>query len=53
MEAVIIGKNLDEKTIAAAAEAAVINAMPIEKNGYKVPLFEGVMAGEFGKMAAG
>jgi xanthine dehydrogenase YagS FAD-binding subunit len=42
-EEAIIGTKLDDATIAKAAEATVAGAEPLEHNGYKVPLFEGVM----------
>ena len=45
-EAAIMGKRLDEATIANAAEAAVQDAMPLAKNGYKVPIFKGVLTEE-------
>jgi xanthine dehydrogenase YagS FAD-binding subunit len=37
-EAALLGKTLDEKSIAAAAEIALNGATPLAKNGYKVPL---------------
>jgi len=42
-EAVIVGTTLDAKTIEKAAAATVEGAEPLEQNGYKVPLFEGLM----------
>ncbi len=42
-EAVIVGTTLDAKTIDKAAAATVAGAEPLEQNGYKVPLFEGLM----------
>ncbi len=42
-EAVIVGTTLDAKTIEKAAAATVEDAEPLEQNGYKVPLFEGLM----------
>ncbi|MBD3334809.1 MAG: xanthine dehydrogenase family protein subunit M [Candidatus Eisenbacteria bacterium] len=46
VEEAIIGKELDDAAIAAAAEACVRGAQPLEQNGYKVPLFKGVMEEE-------
>ena len=43
VEAAITGKTLDEATIAAAAEAVVAGAEPLEKNAYKLPLFQGLI----------
>jgi xanthine dehydrogenase YagS FAD-binding subunit len=45
-EEVITGTTLDDATIAKAAAATVAGAEPLEHNGYKVPLFEGVMKEE-------
>jgi xanthine dehydrogenase YagS FAD-binding subunit len=45
-EEAIIGTKLDDATIAKAAEATVAGAEPLEHNGYKLPLFEGVMKEE-------
>jgi xanthine dehydrogenase YagS FAD-binding subunit len=42
-EAVIVGTTLDANTIDKAAAATVEGAEPLEQNGYKVPLFEGLM----------
>lgn len=53
VEQVITGAVLNEKTIAAAAEAAVREAEPLEKNEYKIPLFKAVVAQELTKIAAG
>jgi xanthine dehydrogenase YagS FAD-binding subunit len=44
VEKAIIGTELDNATIAAAARATVDGAEPLAKNGYKVELFEGLMA---------
>ena len=43
VEAAITGKKLDAVTIAAASKAAVEGAEPLAENGYKVPLFEGLV----------
>lgn len=45
-ERAITGKRLNADTIAAAAEAAVEGAEPLEHNGYKVALFRGVVTEE-------
>ncbi|MEJ2583115.1 MAG: hypothetical protein P8127_16025 [Acidobacteriota bacterium] len=42
-EEAIIGTTLDGATIDRAAEATVAGAEPMTHNGYKVPLFEGLM----------
>lgn len=52
VEHAVIGKALDPATIAAAAAAAVEGAEPLANNGYKVPLFRGMVAEELEKMAA-
>jgi xanthine dehydrogenase YagS FAD-binding subunit len=46
VEETIIGKRLDVETVAQAAEAAVKNAEPLEKNAYKIPLFRGIIEEE-------
>ena len=43
VEAAITGKKLNTATIATAAAAAVEGAEPLAKNGYKLPLFEGLL----------
>ncbi len=45
-EGAITGKALDGETASRAAEAAVKNAEPLEQNGYKIPLFRGVIEEE-------
>jgi xanthine dehydrogenase YagS FAD-binding subunit len=42
-EGAIVGTKLDDATIEKAAAAAVAGAEPLERNGYKVALFEGLM----------
>jgi xanthine dehydrogenase YagS FAD-binding subunit len=42
-EAAIVGTTLDNATIEKAAAATVAGAEPLEHNGYKVALFEGLM----------
>ena len=43
VERAITGKGLDDATIAKAAEAVVAGAEPLANNGYKVPLFQGLI----------
>lgn len=50
VEESIIGKRLDGETAAKAAEAAVKNAQPLKKNGYKVTLFQGMIEEELLKI---
>jgi xanthine dehydrogenase YagS FAD-binding subunit len=42
-EKAIVGKALDDATIAAAAAAAVKDATPLSRNEYKVPLVSGIL----------
>ena len=42
-EEAIVGSTLDAATIDKAAAATVEGAEPLEQNGYKIPLFEGLM----------
>ena len=42
-EEAIVGTTLDAATIDKAAAATVVGAQPLEQNGYKVALFEGLM----------
>jgi xanthine dehydrogenase YagS FAD-binding subunit len=42
-EKVLVGSRLDAATITRAAAAAVEGAMPLEQNGYKVPMLRGLM----------
>jgi len=51
VERAIIGKKLDSDTIAKAGEAAVLNAEPLEQNGYKIALLTAVVEEELSKMA--
>ncbi len=53
VEKAITGKVLTPDVITAAAEAAVAGAEPLEKNGYKVPLFKGVVTEELTAVAQG
>lgn len=51
LEKAITGKKLDEKTIAAAADAAMADAEPLSKNGYKIPLFKAMIKEELAVIA--
>ena len=51
VEAAIRGKTLDAKTLAAAVDAVVEGAQPLEKNAYKLPLFRGVITEELERIA--
>jgi xanthine dehydrogenase YagS FAD-binding subunit len=42
-ERAIVGKPLDHRSAAAAADAAVGNADPLEQNGYKIPLVRSIV----------
>lgn len=42
-EQVLVGAKLDAATVTKAADAAVKGAKPLQQNGYKVPLFRGVI----------
>lgn len=42
-EQILIGREIDEKTAAAAAKAAVRSATPLKKNAYKVEVLEAVI----------
>jgi xanthine dehydrogenase YagS FAD-binding subunit len=46
VEQIITGSKLDSDTLRKAAEAVVRNAQPMEKNGYKIPLFQAAMEEE-------
>jgi len=43
VEALLVGKSLDEATIAAACEEALRGAEPLSENGYKIPLTKGLL----------
>lgn len=51
VEEIITGQRLDAKTIAKASEASMKNAEPLEHNGYKIPLFKGLLAEQLGAIA--
>jgi len=50
VEEAITGTGLDDDTIANAADAAVAGAEPLAKNGYKIPLFKGLITDELEKI---
>jgi len=52
-EEVLTGKKLDGETISRAAKAAVEKAQPLAQNGYKIPLFRGLIEEELQAMARG
>lgn len=52
-ENAIVGRKLDEQTIAVAANAAVKDAEPLSDNAYKIPLFKGTIEEELTAIAAG
>jgi xanthine dehydrogenase YagS FAD-binding subunit len=52
VEDAIRGKELDPAVIAAAAQAVVAGAGPLAKNGYKIPLFQGVIEEELAAIGA-
>jgi xanthine dehydrogenase YagS FAD-binding subunit len=45
-EQVLIGNRLNTDTIKRAVDAALKNAQPLDKNGYKIPLFRGILEEE-------
>jgi xanthine dehydrogenase YagS FAD-binding subunit len=51
VEEVITGRHLDAETVNRAAAAAVKNAQPLKQNGYKIPLFRGIIEEELTAMA--
>jgi xanthine dehydrogenase YagS FAD-binding subunit len=50
VEQAIIGQRLDAKTMAKAAEAAVLGAHPLEQNAYKVEMVKGLVTEALGKV---
>jgi xanthine dehydrogenase YagS FAD-binding subunit len=52
VEQSIVGSTLDDAAIEAAAEAAVAGAEPLANNGYKVPLFRGLVTDELERLRA-
>jgi len=51
-EQAIRGRQLDSEVVAAAAQAVVAGAEPLEKNGYKIPLFQGLIEEELTRINA-
>jgi xanthine dehydrogenase YagS FAD-binding subunit len=51
VEEVITGKHLDAETVNRAVAAAIKNAQPLKHNGYKIPLFRGIIEEELIAMA--
>jgi xanthine dehydrogenase YagS FAD-binding subunit len=51
VEDALVGRRLNAGTVERASEAAVKNAEPLEHNGYKIPLFRGLMEEELTKIA--
>ena len=51
VEEVITGRRLDAETVTRAAAAALKNAEPLKHNGYKIPLFRGIIEEELTAMA--
>jgi xanthine dehydrogenase YagS FAD-binding subunit len=49
-EAALVGKPLDQASIAAAREAALAGAEPLEHNGYKVPLTKALITRALGAL---
>ncbi len=52
IENAVKGRQIDEKVAREAAEAAMAEAQPLEKNAYKVPLFKGMIREELLAVAA-
>lgn len=53
VEDVIIGEKLSARTIAKAADAVVSGAEPLQNNGYKIPLFRGIIEEQLRAIAKG
>jgi xanthine dehydrogenase YagS FAD-binding subunit len=51
-EQALTGKTLSSKTIDQTARAAVATAIPLDKNGYKVDMFRGMLTEELRKAAS-
>ena len=51
VEEAITGRRLDAETVTRAATAAVKNAQPLKQNGYKIPLFRGMIEEELTAIA--
>jgi len=52
VEQAIRGQELNSAVIAAAAKAVVAGAEPLTQNGYKIPLFQGVIEEELTRISA-
>lgn len=52
-EQVLVGRPLDDETISAAARAAMAGARPLRANGYKIAMFQGMLAEELHKVNTG
>jgi xanthine dehydrogenase YagS FAD-binding subunit len=50
-ERAIVGRKLDAATIQAAADAVTAGAEPLAKNGYKLPMFQGLITDQLEEMA--
>ena len=50
-EQVLIGSRINTETIKRTVDAALKNAQPLEKNGYKIPLFRGILEEELRAIA--
>lgn len=50
VEQAIIGQRLDAKTLAKAAEAAVVGARPLAQNAYKVEMVKGLVTEALGRL---
>jgi xanthine dehydrogenase YagS FAD-binding subunit len=51
VEDALVAKRLNAGTVERASEAVVKNAEPLEHNGYKIPLFRGLLEEELTKIA--
>jgi xanthine dehydrogenase YagS FAD-binding subunit len=51
VEQAVLGRALDAKTIAKAADAAVVGARPLAQNAYKLDLLRGLVSDEFTKIS--
>jgi xanthine dehydrogenase YagS FAD-binding subunit len=52
VEQAIIGQRLDAKTLAKAADAAVLGAHPLAQNAYKIEMVKGLITEALGKVGA-
>jgi len=46
VEEILTDKQINSKTVAKAVNVVMKNAQPLEKNGYKIPLFKGILEEE-------